>query len=356
MPLRQDENARIGLLLAENVAAPEIDVLFPEKLDAAAGRSQAGLVGIVDQDHPRGIPCEQPDVLRRQRRSESGDRVLVPPLVQRDQVEIALDDVDRAGRAALLLGPVKPVEGAPLAVERSLGGVEVFGGRVVHDPPAEPHHPGHLVDDREHDAFAEPVVEPAAVLARHDETGFFEQRDGEALAGHERQEVVPALRRIPDAEMADGLRPDPAALEVVPGPLSVGVAGKGPLEELERPAVDLEQLIALVDPAALDGRQRLFGQRNPAAAGKRAGRFGKGDPVALHDETENVPPGPAAEAVEDLFPGIHRERGCFFRMEGAEAAQIFPGLFQDDRFRDDIDDIRCLADLRYFFVRDVRCQ
>src|ERR1700741_1865425 len=85
-----------------------------------------------------------------------------------------------------------------------------------------------------------------------------------------------------------------------------------------------------------------LGNGDAAFFGDRANRFGKSGLVHFHHEFEDVTAGAAAEAVINLFHGVHGEGGSFLLMEGAETGEIGATLFQAHVFADDADDVRLL--------------
>jgi hypothetical protein len=107
-----------------------------------------------------------------QRGAERGDDALHAGLERDDHVEVALDDVHRAGLLDLLPGMVEAVETAALGEHRRLGRVDEL--RVVvllQRPGAEGDRAGAGVVDREDRAGAEPVVVAPLALALDDQTG-----------------------------------------------------------------------------------------------------------------------------------------------------------------------------------------
>ena len=103
-------------------------------------------------------------------------------------------------------------------VEHGLGRVQVLGLVVAQGAGAEAQHAAALVDQREHEAAAEAVVD-AALLAGHDEAGVGQLAFVEALLHGRVAQVSPAGQREAEAILAaDGLGQATAG-EVVAGGL-----------------------------------------------------------------------------------------------------------------------------------------
>ena len=79
-------------------------------------------------------------------------------------------------------------------------------------------------------------------------------------------------------------------------------------------------------------------------AGEETERLRKREPIALHDEAEDVAPLAAPEAVPALPGGRDDERGGLLGVEGTEALERGPGLPKRDCLADDVRDAELALD------------
>ena len=138
----------------------------------------------------------------------------------------------------------------------------------------------------------------------------------------------------------DGRVAEAAILEVAQGPFADLVVGQCGVIEGDGALEDLADALAL---GVLAGRPLVELDAGPR--GQATERLGEVDPLALHDEAEDVAAQPAAEALPGLASGGDDERGRLLPVEGAEALVAGPGLLERHLLADEVDDVDAALDL-----------
>ena len=232
-----------------------------------------------------------------------------------------------------LAGGVIVVEQPPLVEERRIGRVEVLRRHVgAHRPPAEGDDPAAQVADRKHDPVAEAVVGDLHVLARDHEPGLLHHLDAHALAGEMIAQGEALGRRITDAEAHLRVAAQRAPGEVVPRLRPEAALQRG-LEELRRHLHDVVKALALhlLFPV-LAGE---LGQGHPRFACEPLDGLGKGQPLGLHEEGEDVPVLSGGEAMVELLLVVHVEARRLLRVERRQPLPLPPRLLQPHALADD---------------------
>jgi hypothetical protein len=215
-----------GVLPGGEARHPDLALLPQEEVRTPLGGLRARLVAVVHQDHLLGIPAEDAEMLGRQRGAEGGHGPLDAVLARHDDVGIALHQVEAMVGGGRLLREVQAVEPAPLAEERGLRRVQVLRFGAVERAGAEADHLAPRVDDREHQPVAEPVVVARPLLAPDRQAGLLEQIRRIPVRPAGGQEPIPRRMRVPQPEIPDAGRVDPARLHVG--------AGAGPLRGIRQ--------------------------------------------------------------------------------------------------------------------------
>ena len=117
LALGQADDADVVELDPRVVAAELADELLERGRAEGAGLL-AGRVDVVGERDPLRVPGDQRDLLRRERRAQRRDDVLVPGLVRHQRVGVALDDDGLAALADGRLGAVDEVQRAALVEQR----------------------------------------------------------------------------------------------------------------------------------------------------------------------------------------------------------------------------------------------
>jgi hypothetical protein len=218
-------------------------------------------------------------------------------------------------------------------------------------PAAEGDHRTPLVQDREHDAIAEPVVAAPAFAVDHQARVL--QRRVRIAREHPLQ-VLPAVRGVADAEARRDLAGEPAALQV--------------LDRIRRglellPVVVAGLLHDLVQVGTRFGflRARLeLGHLHADRFGQVLHRVDVAEPLVLHQERDGVAVHAAAEAVIELLGGADGERGRLLGVEGTAGEVVRTALLQRNVALDHVDDVdameQFLLERIWNHVRDaMRC-
>ncbi len=157
------------------------------------------------------------------------------------------------------------------------------------------------------------------------------------------QQNIAAARRVPDSKLIDRGFVEATIFQIGARDLALRRAFELLREKRLRYAMHLDQRGALLVFFAFFGRA-LSGLRDCDAAFLRddPNRFRERALFHFHDEFEDVAADTAAEAVVNLFGGMHSERRRLFRVERAQAREILAALFQAHVFADNADDVRLL--------------
>ncbi len=312
-----------------------------ERRDAERAGLLAGRVHVVGEDDLLGrVADEEGHLARRERGAERRHHVREAGLVGHERVGVALDDHGRAGLADLRLRPVEEVE-RPALVEQGrrrrvqvLRAVGVAAVGPAQDAPAETGRVAGGVADREDDPRPEAVVDAVAALAGRRQADLDEVGRADLAALLERPaQGVPVGRRPAEVRPFDRLVAEAALAQVGEGALSRGALRQDGVVERDRglddvvetPAAGVLPCRPLVDLDACTRRQE-------------AERLRKGEPVAAHDEAEDVPSLAAAEAVPALAARRDDEARRLLAVERAEALVGRARLLQLDRLPDDVED------------------
>ena len=244
--------------------------------------------------------------------------------MQRYHVQIALaeDDVGPLG----FFCQIQPVEDTPFTICNGLGGIHVLGLGVVDDAAAEAHHVAAGVDDRQHQAVAELVVQ-AAVPAVDHQTGGQQLLLGVAPAGHGGEQAVPPVGGCAHAEADGDAFPDLPLVQIGLHRRALRRA-----QQVVVPAggiaVQLQHTAAQPVRAVL--RAVVLRHRQVGPLGQKPHGLGERQVLDLHDEVDDAAALLAAEAVVDLLVRRHGEGGGLFVVEGAQAKQVAALALQGD--------------------------
>jgi hypothetical protein len=188
---------------------------------------------------------------------------------------------------------------------------------------------GHVADRKHHPA-AKSIVQPAALLALADQVD--RPQHGRRVRRWRRpvEQPLPIVGRIADAPRPHALGRDAALFDIPPrdGPLV-------PLQQalmklFRRPFQSLVERLLVVGTSRRDLGLRNRRQLNAGAIGEHLDRFAKADPLALHDEAENVAADVADPALPRLPFGIDLQAGPRVVVPGAERHIVppLPAQFQ----------------------------
>ena len=198
--------------------------------------------------------------------------------------------------------------------------------------------------------MAEDVVE-VALGAALDEAGVFQLAFREASPLQIVQQANEILRRIAEAEPADGGVGQAAFF--LPVAARHGSFGRFGVELLIKiaggAAVDLQQTLPGAGFAVI-----LLRQGHPGAGGQLLDALDIAEVIVPAHEIDDIARRAAAEAIKALGVWINDEGGRFFIVEGAQAGQGASPAAQLDILADDLFNIVAANDFLYVFLGDQR--
>ena len=231
--------------------------------------------------------------------------------MERDAIEIALDDHDVAFTLRRSARRTERVEKAPLGVHGRGRRVEILrlaGDRV----------------GRDHQTVAIEIVE--AALAALDEPGLLGEREIDAFALQFRGEPIPAIGRVTELELPDRLGTDPAPRTVRAARLAFRFREQDAMEILRGHVVCVVDRFFFAAHARL---RRIFGlEFDPGALRQHAHRIDEVDVVVQLHEPDHVAGRVAAEALEEPAVGVDVKRRGLLAVKRAQSDQIVAALAQ----------------------------
>jgi hypothetical protein len=315
----------VGIHPRRQLGDEDVHVLAEEHIESALARLLSGGVRIEHEDNLIRITAEDFQVVFGQRGAERRDQPLHAGLVRNDDVEIALDDVDRAGLLDLLLREVEAVEAPALRKDGRFRGVEELGVVVLLERPrAEADRPAAGIVDGKDGTAAEAVVVAALVLPLDHEARRRQDLVVEAGLAAALQEGVPGVHRVSQLVQVARLVVHAAAREKHAGRFAFGRLQEEAAEVFLRPLEGAVYVVA-ADPflAAF-----LVFDGNPRTIGQNADRFRVIHVFVRHHEADGVTALAAAEAFERLALRSDDERGCFFLVKGAKPLVACSGALE----------------------------
>ena len=230
-----------------------------------------------------------------------------------DPIEIALtkNDATRASNRFKRVGIA--VKSVPFLKDRALGCVQVFRFLVrLEGSTSETDDATPYVLDREGESTAQSIVVAGAGFSLGEESCLHTQIAGDALLPETFRDRIPARRSESDPEAFCRSPVETSRSEIAACDLAFGLSKRFAVELLGH-------VVGFIDPGTETGLRRtaFFGDLDPEVAGKRARRFGKREPVVLHQEGDDVAALLATETMKDLSIGIDVERRGLFIVEGA---------------------------------------
>ena len=208
--------------------------------------------------------------------------------------------------------------------------VEVFRLRIAERAPAESDNAPALIGDRDDDAAAEAVIDPAAALAHYGKPRIDENLLRDAALLERVGEFRPGVRGKSDAVAFDCLVPDAPPRKVCLTRRTVARHGQAVVEEVARERIDPAQIVELAQ-ARLFARIALpLGQRDAELLRLPFNRLERRDMLHERDEFKRIAARVAAEAVEEALGRHDGERCGLFVMEGTAAPVAVALALQGD--------------------------
>ena len=173
-----------------------------ERIDRFGRGVRTGSVGVEADEDALRVLAQFGRLIARERRTERRDGVRESRLVQRDAIEIAIDDDERFARRCRAASDVEGVEAAALGVDGGRARIEIFRLLVVERAAAEGYDLARGGVGRDHEPAAIEIV--VSALARLDEICLL--GDGEIDPARLKfgDERAPIVRRVAEFEGVDG--------------------------------------------------------------------------------------------------------------------------------------------------------
>ena len=290
---------------------------------------------------------------------------MVAALVHGDDVDVALDEDGPPGAAHVLAGEVEAEQGLAFGVEQGLGGVGVLrgfaavgvgGGVFGEDAAGERDDGAAWLDDGEHQAAAELVIELLGTLGAGDEPEFFGEREGEGLALEVAGEAVPAglggCGGIAELERLGGFGGDAAAFLIEAAELALLAVQEDLAVQLGSGTGDRVGLVALVLLGGGGVVLEAGGQLDAVELGELAAGLEEALALHLHHEVDTGAPHAAAEALVAAALGVDVEARGALAVKGTAGGEVLAGALEADIAPDEIDEIDPLLQLLKFLLRN----
>ena len=237
-------------------------------------RSLTGGVGVEGQHDPAGVSLEQAHMVLGERRAARGDGPLDADTVEPDHVGVALTHDDLVGGGDVSLGPVEPVQGLRLGIDRRLRRVLVLRRvlRAGQDPPAEGDGLTRVAEDREQHPRPERILHPVAAVAEGEPDGLEELGTDPRLP----RQCVPVVGCPPQPELSGDVTGKSSRSQVVASGAGARVVEQPPVVPLDGLAHRLDQPFALGPLAGSDRSMYRSGRCRPSPPRARRPRRSRG--------------------------------------------------------------------------------
>jgi hypothetical protein len=309
----------------------------------------AGAVGVETHEHVGADLAQLTRLLGGEGGPQRRDRVGESGLMERDAVEIALDDNDRIDLAGRPSRGVERVQKAALGINRRRRGVQIFWLLVAQRPAAKRDHLAGRRVRRNHHASAIHVI-IAAVVSGFEQTRLDRGRKIDGIRLELAQQTVPTLGCVPELEEIDARPPEAAALAIIAGRLTRRFTREHPVKVLRGDGVRGVDRLLLVARAR---RDRVFGfELDAGTFGEPAQRLGKRQIFSPAQIVDDVAMRIAAETLEESLIGVNVKRWRLFRVERTQADEAGPATAQRDELSDILSDIRPRQDLAFDRIVD----
>ena len=346
--LRLDKLVRIlvRLQIQDSGAQPGLTqhLIVPER------RLHPRFIAVIRQNNILRVPLQNLCLSGREARPERSHRLCEAGLMHGNHIHIPL-----AQNELILPAPprkIQSVQISALVKDRRLRRIEIFWLAVPHHTPAEPDHPVLRIHDGVDHAVPELVMQsPLLIVSSH--AGFQNHIVRKAFSAQIPHQVRIAAVRIAKSEMGHRLRRQlslreiPHACGAARRPEQMIVIGRCFL-------VHRKQLIAPLDLRTHLGAVLHLRQRHASPLRQCLERLLKRVILILHQERDDISPGAAAKAVEDLLGRRDREGRRFFIVKGTKAEIIGSLFFQFDVLAHNIDDVIAGPHLFHNLIRIIQ--
>ena len=228
---------------------------------------------------------------------------------------------------------MQTVQFRPFVKQWGFRGIEILGrGIAIQRPTAEGDDPATPVADRKDDAVAETVAQPALRVTTG-QPGGQQFLGGHPLAPQRLTQMIPAGRRITDAENAGDLASQTALAQIIHRPLPSRMGAQLLAKEPVGLGDPLQQRPGRIPAAA------PLGQFQPRVPGQLLHGVQKFQPLVGHQKADGVATRAAAEAVIKLLAGTDRKGWSFFGVKRATGREFTTRPAQRHPAVDDLDEI-----------------
>ncbi|MPM42676.1 hypothetical protein SDC9_89345 [bioreactor metagenome] len=299
-------------LLIGQLEDPDGKLRIVQNLQGPLGGDLSGVIVIITEHQFLSVSAQKPGLLLSQRSAHGGNRVVEPRLMEGYYVDVPLtqNDIGPFG----LLRQIQRIELPAFAVYRRFGGVHILRLRVVQHPSAKSNHIPPHVDDGEHQAVSELIVD-AAVLVLDRQASGQQLRLRISPVRHGGDQGVPLVQRRSQSESDRRGLSDLPPVQIIPHRPALRLMEHLVIEPGRVP-VQIQQALAPASrfPVALFLRDFHVG---PFC--EEAHRVREGEVFLLHNEVNDAAAFFAAEAIEDLLVRGDGKRPGFLAVERAES-------------------------------------
>ena len=207
-------------------------------------------------------------------------------LIDRNRIQIALDNNDRAGIMCRFSRPVEIEQNGALIEQRRFRRIQVFRLPVrIDSPPAERDHPPTIVLDWNNQPVAEPVVAWPTIVGLDDKPHLDHRRFVDTLRQEMPLQRIAGIGRETDTKIRDSIGPQPPLPRIVSSN-DPRFGAKGFLEIPAGQLSDLAERFSLcLAPFGLRVARR---HRHAGLSRQPFDRFGKGKSFRFNQELEVV--------------------------------------------------------------------
>ncbi len=304
-------------------------------IQRAPGGFTTGVVTVVATDYLGGGAKQGVDMVAGRCSTQRRHRIVDVVLTECHHIHVAFHHQDPAWILVCLLHLVETEQLPPFMEDGGLRRVQVFGGAITQHPATETDDPATLVTDREHDAIAETIITPRAIVTGDQHAARDKQLlvipAGTKASAH----LIPIAGCIANVESFDHFTGQAAAFEVLH---RMGSALEIALVEAGDLVHQLEQILADCGLAIGRAADALLARYLHALhAGEFFDGIGKFETVVLHDKADGIAVGATTETVVELLLLADGKRGAFFVMKRAASLVVLTGFFQPHSRVDQLD-------------------
>ena len=288
---------------------------LPQDLNIPQGRPDTGVITVIGKDHIFHIAADQGRLSRGKGSTEGGDGLAETGLMHGNDIHIAFAYDKASGPAAF--GQVETVQVTALVKDRRIIGIQIFGFAISHHTAAETDDPAVGVLDGKHDPVEETVMQAPLFIKKADPR-FNQQGILIPLFLQIGSQVRGPAVRVAQTEFLHGLRTEGPAGQILHTRAASGRTQK-PVIISGGVLIDGQELFPLLRPFFGVFGIRGFRQPDTGLVRQLFQRLLKTHVVILHQKSNGIAAGAAAEAVKGLPLAADRKGRRLFIMKGTQA-------------------------------------